>query len=99
MIVSVRYLAQVKQAAGCSCEQRSLDAGCRVEDLIGLLARGNDSLRRMLLTGDGRVQPTLLIFVGDEQARGDRLLDDGDEVTLMTPIAGGEGDGWRSAGR
>jgi molybdopterin converting factor small subunit len=60
--------------------------------LADVLGHRHPSLRRMLLTEDGAVQPTVLIFVGDEQAARDRLLRDGDEVTLMTPIAGGEAD-------
>jgi molybdopterin converting factor small subunit len=98
MIVVVRYLAQLKQSAGRSKEQVSVDGPCSVAELAGLLAQRHPALRSTLLDVAGRVQPTLLIFVGDEQAELGRLLGDGDEVTLMTPIAGGEG-AWQGDGR
>jgi molybdopterin converting factor small subunit len=99
MIVGVRYLAQLKQAAGRAVEQVSIDARCTVAELAGLLAERHVALRSSLLDAAGQVQPTLLIFVGDEQAEPGRLLRDGDEVTLMTPIAGGEVEAWQAGGR
>jgi molybdopterin converting factor small subunit len=99
MIVTVRYLAQLKQAAGQSAEQVSLDATCTVAELIALLAQRHAPLHHVLLDEMGRVQPTLLLFVGDEQTEAGRLLRDGDELTLMTPIAGGEGETWPAGSR
>jgi molybdopterin converting factor small subunit len=99
MIVTVRYLAQLKQAAGRSAEQVPLDAPCTIAELIALLAQRHGLLRPALLDTDGGVQRTLLIFVGDEQSAPDRVLRDGDEVTLMTPIAGGEREAWQAGGR
>jgi molybdopterin synthase sulfur carrier subunit len=91
MNIAVRYLVQLKQSAGCSTEQVQLDRPCTVAGLVGLLAERHPGLRSALLGADGKVQPTLLIFVGDDQSERDRPLRDGEEVTLMTPIAGGEG--------
>jgi molybdopterin converting factor small subunit len=92
MKVVVRYLSQVKQAAGRSSEEVELDMPCSVRQLIPRLAdRHGTSLRNVLLTVDGRIQPALLLFVGDTQlaANDDVPLTDGDEVLVMTPIAGG----------
>ena len=91
MNVVVRYLAQLKHAAGLPSEAVAVEPGCTVADLLGLLAAHHRSLRALLLDDAQRPQRTLLVFVGDEQARADRVLSAGDEVTLMTPIAGGSG--------
>jgi molybdopterin converting factor small subunit len=99
MTVTVRYLAQLKQAAGRPAEQVPVDAPCTVADFIVLLARQQARLGSTLLDAGGGVQRTLLIFVGEEQAAPDRILRDGDEVTLMTPIAGGEVSAWQAGSR
>jgi molybdopterin converting factor small subunit len=89
MNVVVRYLAQLRRLAGRSEERVSLPSPCSVGQLVGLLAAANDGLRRALLDDRGGVRAGILVFVGDEQATADRTLRDGDEVILMTPIAGG----------
>jgi len=89
--VGVRYLAQLKQAAGRAAEQVDVDAPCTVADFIRALARRHGgSLEALLLTADGHLQPTVLTFLGDDQVSGDRVLRDGDVLTLLTPIAGGQ---------
>src|SRR5262249_10571644 len=91
MNVGVRYLAQLKQAAGRSAEQVALAAPCTIEEFIGDLARRHGgSLSALLLTATGQLQPTILTFIGDDQANRDAVLRDGDIVTLLTPIAGGQ---------
>jgi molybdopterin converting factor small subunit len=92
MRVMVTYLAQIKQAAGVSSEVVELAAPCPVRDFIIFLARRrSDALARLLLTADERLQPTLLVFLGDEQVLPDSMLSDGAELTLLSPIAGGSG--------
>jgi hypothetical protein len=53
--------------------------------------RHGEAVRNLLVDGRGNVQPTLLLFVGDQQvARLEpRPLSEGDELTIMTPISGG----------
>ena len=84
MIVRVRYLAQLRHAAGRSGEEVEIEDGSTVVGLLSRLAEARPELRAVLQS------PTLLVFVGDEQARADRLLRAGDEIILMTPIAGGD---------
>lgn len=98
MLVVVRYHAQLRQAAGVPGETISVDEAVTVEQLLGHLGERHPGLRRMLLDERGARQPTLLVFVGDRQARGPELLRDGDEVSLLTPIAGG-GSTCRADGR
>jgi molybdopterin converting factor small subunit len=89
MNVVVRYLAQLRRLAGRSEERVSLSGPCSVGQLVADLAEANNGLRRALLDDRGGLRAAILIFVGDEQATADRTLKDGDEVILMTPIAGG----------
>ncbi len=82
----------MKPAAGTPAETLELAGPCPARDVVPLLAeRHGDPLRRLLLDADGRVRPTILVFVGDEQVvpEQDVTLRDGDTVTLMTPLAGG----------
>ena len=91
MKITVKYMAQVKHAAGAASEVVDLPQLCPVAELIVRLAeRHGDSLRRMLLETDGKVQPALLVFVGDEQVDAETAaLSDGDVVTVLSPMAGG----------
>ena len=85
MRITVRYMAQVKRAAGVAAEQVELPDSCLLRDLLARLAeRHGEPLRQLL-------GPALLIFVGDEQANpGEAVaLKDGDVVTVLAPMAGG----------
>ncbi|MBI3410531.1 MAG: MoaD/ThiS family protein [Planctomycetes bacterium] len=92
MKIAVKYLAQLKKAAGMGIEDVAVDPGCSVANLVrGLAANDDGTLRPLLLDPQGRPHASLLIFVGDEQVRAaeDRFLREGDVVTLLTPMAGG----------
>jgi molybdopterin converting factor small subunit len=85
MKVTVRYMAQVKRATGVASEQIELPDACLMRELLARLAeRHGEPLRQLL-------GPALLVFVGDEQANPGEtvMLKDGDEVTLLAPMAGG----------
>ncbi len=90
--VTVRYLAQLKRVAGVGLESLEAPADCRLPGLLEQLCRRHPAaFRAMILDQCGQPQPSLLLFVGDEQVRGseERPLHDGDCVTLLTPMAGG----------
>jgi molybdopterin converting factor small subunit len=90
MRVEVRYLAQVRHAAGRAAEQVELEGPCSVRELVTRLAEARGlPLRGLLLDGRGSVQPALLLFVGDEQVDAARPLRDGEVVTVLSPMAGG----------
>jgi molybdopterin converting factor small subunit len=92
MQLSIEYTAQLRRAAGVASETIDLPAGCTLEQLARALAdRHGEELRRVLLNGDGRLQRSVLIFVGDEQVSPDcnvPLLN-GQTVTFAAPISGG----------
>ncbi|MCI0463163.1 MAG: MoaD/ThiS family protein [Gemmataceae bacterium] len=91
MRVAVKYMAQVRQAAGRADEVLELESGCSLRDLVHrLTARHGPALERLLLSGD-RLHDSILLFVSDEQVRWEtpRSLKDGDIVTVLAPMAGG----------
>ncbi len=92
MKVTVKYLAQAREATGRASEEIELDGPTTVGDLVVRLARQHGAaFARMALDASGCPHPSLLVAVGDVQVRaGDaRKLAAGETVTLMTPISGG----------
>lgn len=92
MNVTVRYLAQLRHAAGRPEDVVGVPGPLPVSGLLAELAGRRPAMRSSFLTHAGRPQPTLLVFVGDEQVGHDHPLKDGDVVTLLTPVAGGGAD-------
>jgi molybdopterin converting factor small subunit len=92
MIVNVTYIAQLKQAAGVAAESVDVPPRSSVRALILLVAeRHGEALRRLLLDASGAIQSTILLFLNNGQVMVDEdtILKDGDEVTLLSPMAGG----------
>jgi molybdopterin synthase sulfur carrier subunit len=94
MSIRVCYLAQARKVAGQPEDslpwRDGLTLGGALDDLAE--ARGA-ALRQFLFRDDGRLQPTLLLTINDQPVpRGSAstlLLNDGDTVTLIPPVAGG----------
>jgi molybdopterin converting factor small subunit len=89
--VAVRYMAQLRRAAGTGVEPVELETPCSAAELLKRLAeqRGG-AFRDLLLDADGSVRHAVLIFIGDEQVGAEiATLRDGDVVTVLTPMAGG----------
>jgi molybdopterin converting factor small subunit len=92
MKVLVRYMAQLRAAAGVAAETVDLDHPCTASELAArLAAQHGEALRRLLLGADGRLSPTILVFLGDSQVGPDESLPlkEGDVITLLAPVAGG----------
>ncbi|MBI2804048.1 MAG: MoaD/ThiS family protein [Planctomycetes bacterium] len=90
MRVTVHYLAQIKRAAGCGSETVETNVGCSLRGFLKLLADQHDpTFRTMLLDDAEEPRRSLLFFVGEELADLSRQLTDGDEVTILAPMAGG----------
>jgi molybdopterin converting factor small subunit len=92
MKITVRYLAQIKNAAETSSEVVEAAAGCTVRELVKMLAKKHgERLAEVLLAADGNPRPSILLFIGDRQvgAKEDVALQEGDEVTMLSPIGGG----------
>ena len=92
--VKVEYSAQLKKAIGHDREEVEIAAGATAQDVLREIAdREGGDVRRFLIREDGRLSPTVLLCVNDEQVLWStpRTLAKGDLVSLTTPIAGGCG--------
>lgn len=92
MNIRVTLSGQLKRAAGFSEQRLILAQGADDTTAIRRLAEsGPEPLRRILLTESDSVQPTLLRFVNDQMVPTGQcvVLQDGDELAVMTPISGG----------
>jgi sulfur-carrier protein len=92
MQVIVEYTAQARRAVGVSREEVELPQSATLRDLVAEVARRHgEPLERILFDAAGRLHPSILLFVRDEQTRWDstRSLNERDVVTILSPISGG----------
>ena len=92
MKVTVRFFGQVRQAAGKDSEILEIDPATTPRAVVQRLAESSgEPLRSHLLGDDGEVRSSLVLVIGDEQVDLDTTspLADGDELTILPPIAGG----------
>ena len=92
MHVAVHYWAQARVAAGTATELLEFAEAPTVREVLLRAARAHGpQLTRFLLTADGLPQPALLLFVGEEQVRGDadRRLQPGAPLLILPPMSGG----------
>lgn len=92
MKVTIKYMAQIKVTAGVPEETLDVAEPCSVSQLLNTLTQErHPGLRPMLMDDSGRLQPTILLFVNDNQVQDTDAtnLADGDVVTFLSPIAGG----------
>lgn len=90
MNIRAEYTAQLRVRAGCAEESFDLEPGTDLKGLLRAIAgRHGDDVAGLLFAHGNEPAPTVLCFVGSEQADLERLLSDADVVTLMTPISGG----------
>lgn len=92
MQIDVQYMSQLKKAAGVPQETLEVDGPCTVQQILtesvcSRRTRLSDTIREE----DGSFRDILLVFVGDKQVDLATPFDlrDGDEMTIMFPIAGG----------
>jgi molybdopterin converting factor small subunit len=91
MRVTVHYMAQIKRHAGCSSEVVEVAPSVSVHELLGVLAqRHGPDFKTLLMDDAGGPRRSLLFFVGDEHADLSRTLMEGDAVTILAPMSGGQ---------
>jgi molybdopterin synthase sulfur carrier subunit len=91
--LQVQYAAQLRALVGTGQEQIELPPGSTLAQLVAQLAAQREAIGAHLLTPVGAVRPSLLVVVNEtavpaEQAAA-TVLQDGDCVALLPPIAGG----------
>jgi len=88
----VNYFAQVRQAAGVESERASFDEGVDIRTALSELSeRHGDDFRALVLDQAGAVRPGLLTLVNGQSVpnRQQHRLADGDEISLISAVAGG----------
>ena len=92
MNIQIEFLAQLGVVAGGRLRVVEVPASCSAQDAIrAALADEAEDLRSLVLDGEGDLQPSLLVFVGDEQLDWSQptALQPDDTIVLAPPIAGG----------
>ena len=92
MIVTIEYTAQLKQAAEVSSEEVTLPKGATAKDaILQVAAEQNEALKKILLSEDNTISPSLLFFIDDQQVVDleSFTMTAGDRITMMSPISGG----------
>ena len=92
MKISMQYTAQLAMEAGCSRESIDVEDNTTVEEVVRLRAgHFGGKFAEIVLNAEGQPVSTIMHIVNGEQVeRGvPHPLKEGDELMLMSPIAGG----------
>ena len=92
MIIKLRFTAQLKDFAGVGIDKVELGKNEKLQSLLQKLTeRYGDRFNDVLFDENGSYRNSNLIVINQTQVDFDEntLLKDRDEVTLMSPIAGG----------
>lgn len=92
MQITVNYTTQLKAALGKSVEELDFDDRATVRDVLDRLRElHGETLQGLLYDAAGRLLPSVLLCVGDEQVNIDHGVElrDGDAMTLLSAISGG----------
>ncbi len=83
-MITIKLFALLRDRAGVDTLTVAAKA-CRVDDLLAQLAREHPALAELISSG------RLLVSVNQEFATKESPVKDGDEVALMPPFSGGQG--------
>ena len=92
MKVTVTYFGQLRQSAGVESEILELAENATYLDLLADRSdQYSESFRKMLLEETGQPRSSIIIVANGSALDKKSLppLQDGDEITFLTPIAGG----------
>jgi MoaD family protein len=90
MNIAFRYYAQVRHAAGMETEH--IDASCAMTvaaAIAHVASRHAKEFGDLVCDANGSVRPGIIVLVNGVPADPGHTLDDGDEITLLSPVAGG----------
>lgn len=92
MYVVLNYMGQLRQLAGTESERKEYSEPVSLLEVLRDAAGGHDPrFAKILFTDEGELRRSVMVLVNEATVSKDPLpsLSDGDEVTLLTPIAGG----------
>jgi molybdopterin converting factor small subunit len=85
-------MAKVKKVTGKSEEVINIDELVTVQDfIINNLCQRYKGLKSIIIDSDGSINKIIAVFVNNRKLEEEDpvLLSDGDEIAIVTPIAGG----------
>ena len=92
MNIQIRYFAQVKKEAGKGSETLEMEAGINLQKCIEKLStRHTKHFKEMLYDESGAYRDSVILIINNDQVRyaENPELKEGDELMIMSPIAGG----------
>lgn len=90
MKITLEFFAQMRPLAGAARLERECAPGTTVASLVAALSEEfGDAFRALALDGEGHLAPSLLASIQGVRVDGARVLQEGDQLLLGTPIAGG----------
>ncbi|MEZ6065094.1 MAG: MoaD/ThiS family protein [Planctomycetaceae bacterium] len=91
MTVTIEYTTLVRRVTGIAREQVEFPEPAPLSAVLDQALCRHADLAGLLQTANGDWQPTLMVFVNDQQVRPDEVssISSGDIVTLMLPVSGG----------
>jgi len=94
MIIRIVYRGQIKEKTGCNSEELKLKPGDSLKkSMLEIKRRHGEEVRAMLFDEQGHFRKMMMVVLNGTQVKEQDLertiLKDGDEVMLMSPIAGG----------
>ncbi|MGB1049097.1 MAG: molybdopterin converting factor subunit 1 [Rhodothermales bacterium] len=81
MTVTVNVFARLREQLGTSAWTESVPEGTTSRQLVKVLSEREAAISEL--------ENVLRVAVNDEWVQKDRILEDGDEVALLTPVSGG----------
>lgn len=92
MKIGIKYFAQIKKEAGRPSDEIELQPEATLHNCITEISRKNSSgFKNILFAESGEYRDAVVLVVNGVQVRYDEnpSMNDGDELLLMSPIAGG----------
>jgi len=92
MKINIKYFAQIKKEAGKPSDILEVPSGASLQECIRKIGDSNTaSFKNMLFDESGAYRDTIVLMVNSIQVRyaENPVMHDGDELMLMSPIAGG----------
>ncbi len=92
MKLKLRFTAQLKDLAGLGTDEITLNENEKLQSSLKIIAeRYGEQFTHVLFDENGNYRNSNLIIINQDQVNYDEnsALNDGDELTLMSPIAGG----------
>ena len=89
MQVTIAFTTQLKAALGRTEETVELPEGKTVIDAVTDLADRYPEQFAQFVLSDGKLLPSILLSVNDQQVDADAKVKDGDTITLLSAISGG----------